>query len=146
MLVCSNKYANYNYFLQDKFEAGIVLNGNEIKSCRSGHMSINESFVFIKNNEVFLKNSYIAPYDKAFAKNKYSNDPKRDRKLLLNKSEISKLKKAKERQGYTIVPVRAYFKGSYLKIEIAIAKGKKLYDKRETLKELDIKRRNGIQY
>ena len=140
-IVCNNPNASYLYFLLDKYEAGIVLSGDEIKAVRAGHMSIKESFVNVKNGEVFLKNAYIEQYSNAFDSVRKKSNERKDRKLLLHKTEISKLDKAIAQEGLTIVPIKAYFDGSYLKITIAVAKGKKTYDKRESIKEKDIARK-----
>lgn len=133
-LICNNPIASYQYFLLDKYEAGIVLSGDEIKSVREGHISIKESFVDIKNGECFLKNAYIKSYDKAFFSGK-ANGERRDRKLLLHKQEIAKLDKSLKEEGLTIVPTRVYFEKSFVKVEIALARGKKLYDKRDAIKD-----------
>ena len=140
-IVCNNPMANFQYFLLDKYEAGVVLTGDEIKSIRLGHISIKESFVIVKNNEVWLKNAFIQNYDKSFTGGRNKADEKKDRKLLLRKQEIFKIKKALEQDGLTLVPTKVYFNGSYVKVEIAIAKGKKLYDKRETIKKRDTERK-----
>ena len=140
-IVCNNPNASYLYFLLDKYEAGIVLSGDEIKAVRAGHMSIKESFVSVKNGEVFLKNAYIEQYSNAFDSVRKKSNERKDRKLLLHKTEISKLDKAIAQEGLTIVPIKAYFDGSYLKLTIAVAKGKKTYDKRESIKEKDIARK-----
>lgn len=140
-IVCNNPIANFQYFLLEKYEAGIVLTGDEIKSIRLGHISIKESFVVIKNNEVWLKNAFIQNYDKSFNAGRNKADEKQDRKLLLHKNEILKIKKALEQEGLTLVPTKVYFNGSYVKVEIAVAKGKKLYDKRETIKKRDVERK-----
>ncbi len=132
MIVTNNKKAYHEYFIDETIEAGIVLVGSEVKSVRDGGMSLNESFVNIKNNEVYLKNAYIKPFEKASA---FVPDAHRDRKLLLNKREILKMQRAVKEKGYTVVPIKVYFKNNKVKVEIAIAKGKKLYDKKETLKE-----------
>lgn len=135
-VIASNKRASFDYFLLQKFEAGILLVGSEVKSIRAGGVSINESFVNIENSEIFLKNAYIKPYDKAKS---YVPETKRTRKLLLNKQEIDKI--AKERQtGLTIIPTKVYLKNGFVKVEIALAKGKKNYDKRQTLAEKTAKR------
>ena len=135
-IIVSNKRAAYDYFLLQKFEAGIMLAGSEVKSIRNGGISINESFVLIENGEIFLKNAYIKPYDKAKS---YIPDSKRTRKLLLNRREIDKI--AKERQtGLTIVPTKVYLSNGLVKVEIALAKGKKNYDKRHTIAEKSAKR------
>ncbi len=132
-VIASNKRAYYDYNISDKTEAGIELEGCEVKSVRAGGISINESFITIDNNEMLLKNAYVKPYEKTTA---YSPNSKRNRKLLLHKKEISKFAKAREVKGMTIVPVRVYINDKGLvKLEIALGKGKKLYDKRETLKQ-----------
>lgn len=131
-LIANNKRAFYDYHISDKYEAGIELVGSEVKSIRNGGISINESFITIDNDEVFLKNAYIKPYDKSKS---FCPDSKRNRKLLLHKLEIKKLNKAKDTKGMTIVPLKVYITNKGLvKIEIALAKGKKLFDKREALK------------
>lgn len=140
-IVCNNPNASYLYFLLDKYEAGIVLTGDEIKAVRAGHMSIKESFVSVKNGEVLLKNAYIEQYSNAYDGSRKKANERKDRKLLLHKTEISKLKKAVSQEGLTIVPIKAYFDGSYLKLTIAEAKGKKTYDKRESIKQKDIDRK-----
>ena len=132
IIIANNKKAFHDYFIEDTFEAGIVLVGSEVKSVRDGGMSLNESFVIIKNSEVFLKNAYIKPFEKTTA---FVPDTHRDRKLLLNKREIAKLTRSVKEKGCTIVPTKVYFKNNMVKVEIGIAKGKKLYDKKETLKE-----------
>lgn len=131
-IIANNKKAFHDYFIEDTFEAGIVLVGSEVKSVRDGGVSLNESFVIIKNSEVFLKNAYIKPFEKTSA---FIPDSHRDRKLLLNAREITKLTRAVKEKGNTIVPIKVYFKNNMVKVEIGIAKGKKLYDKKETLKE-----------
>ncbi len=136
-IVASNKFAHFNYFVLDTFEAGIALNGSEIKSIRQNGMTLNESFVLIKNNQVFLKNSFIKPYQSL---NNFSPKPDRDRVLLLNKNEILKLKQKVEQKGLTIVPIKAYLKDELLKIEIGLCQGKKLFNKKDDKKEKDIKR------
>ena len=133
-IITVNKKATFDYFLEKTFEAGICLVGDEVKSIRQKHISLLDSFVFVRNGEVFLKNVYIKNYEKAFL----PIDEKRSRKLLLNKREIEKLSKLDD--GRTIIPTKVYFKGPYVKVEIAIAKGKKLYDKRDTIKKRDIDR------
>ena len=140
-IVCNNPNASYLYFLLDKYEAGIVLTGEEIKAVRAGHMSIKESFVTVKHGEVLLKNAYIEQYSNAFDGVRKKSNERKDRKLLLHKTEIVKLEKAVSQEGLTIVPIKAYFEGSYLKITIAEAKGKKTYDKRESIKQKDIDRK-----
>lgn len=140
-IVCTNPVASFQYFLLDKYEAGIVLSGDEIKSIRLGHISIKEAFVLVKNGEVWLKNAFIQNYDKSFIGARNKSNEKQDRKLLLHKNEIAKIKKSLEHEGLTIVPTKVYFNGSLAKLEIAIAKGKKLYDKRETIKKREVERK-----
>ena len=136
-VVASNKFANFNYFLLEKFNAGIVLCGCEIKSIRQNGMSLNESFVKIQGGQVILKNAYVKPYQSV---NNFSPNPRRDRVLLLNKREILKLSQNVSQKGLTIVPVKAYFDKNYLKLEVALARGKKNYDKKQTINENEIKR------
>ena len=138
-VVATNKFANFNFFILSTLEAGIVLKGCEIKSVRTNGMTLNESFVLIKNNQVILKNSFIKTYQTV---NNFTPKPDRDRILLLNKNEILKLKSQVEQKGLTIVPVKAYFKEDKLKIEIGLGKGKKNYNKKEDKKEKDIQREN----
>ena len=140
--VCQNKRATFEYELLDKFEAGIVLTGDEIKSVRAGNMSINEAFCLVRGNQVFLKNVYIKPYDNAYAGYQKTSDARRDRVLLLNKREIGQLRSKVEEKSLNIVPLSAYFAKSYLKVEIALARGKKLYNKKDSIKERDIKRQS----
>jgi len=136
-VVATNKFAHFNYFILETFEAGISLNGGEIKSVRVNGMTLNESFVLISANKVLLKNSFIKNYQ---TQNNFSLKPDRDRLLLLNKNEILKIRQQVEQKGLTIIPIRAYFKDELLKIEIGIAKGKKLFNKKDDKKEKDIKR------
>ncbi len=136
-VIASNKRANYEYFLLKTFTAGIVLQGSEVKSIRAGHASINDTFVTIKNGEAYIMNMYIKPYE--YAQN-FVPDERRARKLLLNKSEIAELKNAISVKGQTVVPTKLFFDRSLVKVEIAVAKGKKLYDKRETIKQRDLAR------
>ncbi len=130
--IAVNKKALHNYFISDNFEAGIVLEGSEVKSVREGGISINEAFIQIKNGEAFLKNAYIKQYDKTSS---FAPNERRTRKLLLNKSEILKLFKKSEVSGCTLVPLRVYIKDGLVKVEGGVGKGKKLYDKREDLKK-----------
>lgn len=129
--IASNKKAYHNYFIEDKLEAGISLLGGEVKSLRSGKISIKEAFILIRQGEMFLVNAHIPEY-------KYStydrHEPLRTRKLLLKRQEINKMRVKIEQQGYTIVPLKIYFKGNFVKVEIGLAKGKHNYDKRATLK------------
>ncbi|MGN1208086.1 MAG: SsrA-binding protein SmpB [Christensenellales bacterium] len=143
-LIQTNKKAYFEYFVEDTFEAGLVLQGAEVKSVKSGHCSIAESYITIKNEELFLKNAYIKSYEKASAVQKL--DEKRIRKLLLNKTEIDKIKKKTEVKGYTIVPLKIYLKNHLVKVEIGICKGKKLYDKRETIKNRELDRKIKSEY
>ena len=137
-VISSNKRAFYDYFVSDLVEAGIVLEGSEVKSVRAGGVSLNESFVVIKNNEIFLKNAYIKPYEQATS---FKHDERRTRKLLLNKSEILKFERAVKEKGFTLVATKIYLnKAGKVKVEVGLAKGKKLYDKRQTLKEKTVKR------
>lgn len=137
-IVAKNKKAYHDYFIQDGLEAGIELQGTEIKSVRNGNVNLKDSYVKIKDNEAFLENVHISPYEQG---NRFNHDPLRTRKLLLHKKEILKLINKLKEGGLTIVPTKMYFNhGSKVKIEIAIAKGKKLYDKRQDLKEKDAKR------
>ncbi len=140
-MVAENKRARFEYELLETFEAGIVLTGDEIKSVRLGHFSIVDTYGYIKNGECFLRNSYIKEYSNSFDAGRYGDTTRRDRKLLLHKDEILKMKKKIEQDRLTIVPTKAYFSGSNVKVEIAIARGKKLYDKRESLKKKDLDRK-----
>ncbi len=136
-IISKNNKAYYNYFILETYEAGIVLTGSEIKAIRQSGLSLDESYVTFKNAEVFLLNAHIAQYHEA---NIFNHEPKRTRKLLLHKKEIFKLKKKAEEKSLTIIPTKAYFKGSHVKIEIALSRGKKLFDKRQTIKERDLQR------
>ena len=138
-LIANNKKAFHDYFIEDTYEAGIALAGTEVKSLRSGKCSIKEAFVRVENGEVYVYGMHITPYEKG---NIFNKDPLRDRKLLLNKREINKLIGLTKQQGYSLVPISLYFKGNLVKVELGIGKGKKLYDKRETIKERDLKREN----
>lgn len=137
MIEIKNKKAYFDYYIEEEFECGIVLKGTEIKSIRSGLANLKDCYAIIKNGEVYLLNMYISKYDDASI---FNHDERRTRKLLLNKKEILKLRDKVEVSGYTLVPVKLYFKGNKAKILLGIAKGKKNYDKRESLKEKDIKR------
>lgn len=139
-LVAENRRARFEYELLETFEAGIVLTGDEIKSVRAGHFSIVDCYGYIKNGECFLRNSYIKEYENSFNAKRGQDTTRRDRKLLLHGQEIEKLKKKLETENLTLVPTKAYFSGSNLKVEIALARGKKLYDKREVLKRRDLDR------
>ena len=136
-LVANNKKAYYDYFIDEKFEAGIELFGTEVKSIRMGKCSVKEAFVKIDKGEVFVYGMHVSPYEKG---NIFNKDPLRPRKLLMHRAEISKLDSKIAVKGYTIVPLQVYFKGSLVKLEIGLARGKKLYDKREDIAKKDQKR------
>ena len=133
-----NRKAGFNYFIEDRYEAGIQLEGAEVKSLRMGNANLSDSFCFIREGEVMLKNAHIAVYDKAGAYN--SKDAKRDRRLLLLKSEIHKIVGKVNEKGYTLVPLKLYFKDALVKIEVALCKGKQTVDKKNTIKERDLNR------
>lgn len=137
-----NKKAYFNYFIDNELEAGIVLKGTEIKSVRKGSVNLTDSYVRIKNNEAYIINMFIDKYDEG---NIFNHDPTRERKLLLHKKEIKRLLELTSRDGYTLVPVKLYIKNDKAKISIGIAKGKKLYDKRETIKKRDLERDNRLR-
>jgi len=132
-----NRKARHDYHVDDTFEAGLVLRGTEVKSLRDGKASFTDSFAYIKNGEVWLRDFYIKPYEHGSYNN---HDPRRQRKLLLNKREIRELEKATAQKGFTLVPLKLYFKKGYAKVLLGVAKGKKKYDKRESLKEKDTRR------
>ena len=136
-LIANNKKAYHDYFIEDKYEAGIELFGTEVKSIRMGKCSIKESFIRIDKGEVYVCGMHINPYEKG---NIFNKDPLRTRKLLLHRSEITKLGSRIAEKGYTLVPLQVYFKGSLVKMEIGLAKGKKLYDKRDDIAKKDQKR------
>lgn len=136
-----NKQTYFNYFVEDEIECGIVLTGTEIKSVRKGSVNIKDSYVRIKNNEAYIINMYIAKYEEA---DKFNHDEYRERKLLLHKKEIKKLSSNIKMEGYTLIPLSVYFKGSHAKVLIGLCKGKKNYNKKEAIKERDIKRSNNI--
>ncbi len=130
-----NRKARYDYFIEDSYECGIVLKGTEIKSIRDGKANIKDSYGMIKNNELYLLNMHISPYESG---NIFNHEERRTRKLLVNKKEIFKIKDKVNLEGYTLVPLKIYFKNGKAKVQLAIAKGKKTYDKRETIKQRDI--------
>ncbi len=132
-----NRKARYDYQIEDTYEAGIVLTGTEIKSIRQGKVNLKDSYAIIRNNEVYLLNTHISLYEEG---NRFNHEETRTRKLLFHKKEILKMKKKLEVEGYTLVPLKMYFVRSNAKILIGVAKGKKNYNKKETLKERDIKR------
>ena len=136
-LIANNKKAYHDYFILDTYEAGISLHGTEVKSLRMGKCSIKEAFVRIEKGEVIIYGMHISPYEKG---NIFNKDPLRPKKLLMHKSEIRKLVGKIAEQGYTLVPVEVYFKGSLVKVQIALAKGKKLYDKRQDIAKKDMRR------
>ena len=136
-LVANNKKAYHDYFIEEKYEAGLVLHGTEVKSLRMGKCSIKEAFIRIENGEVCIYGMHISPYEKG---NIFNKDPLRVRKLLLHKSQIQKLIGNSAEKGYTIVPLQVYFSNGRAKIEIGLAKGKKLYDKRQDIAKKDQKR------
>jgi len=133
----TNRKARYDYEIEDTYEAGIVLMGTEIKSVRDGRAQLKDSYAIVKNGEVFLLNMHISPYEKG---NIFNHEETRTRKLLLNKKEIFKIRDKIEVEGYTLIPIKVYFKGNKAKILLGVAKGKKNYDKRETIKKRDIER------
>jgi SsrA-binding protein len=133
----SNKKAHYDYIIETTYEAGIVLKGTEIKSIRDGKANLKDSYAIYKNGEIFLLNMHISEYDKG---NQFNHEETRTRKLLLNKREILKIRDSLQIEGYTLIPVKLYFKGNKAKIMLGIAKGKKLYDKREAIKKKDMDR------
>ena len=136
-LIANNKKAYHDYFIEEKYETGIALHGTEVKSLRMGKCSIKESFVRIENGEVFIYGMHISPYEKG---NIFNKDPLRVRKLLMHKSEIGKMMGRIKEKGYTVVPLQVYFRGSLAKVEIGLAKGKKLYDKRQEIAKKDMRR------
>ena len=133
-LIAKNPVARHNYTIEDTLEAGIVLFGTEIKSIRAGKVNLKDSYAVIKNGEVFILGMHISPYEKG---NIFNKDPMRSRKLLLNKSEINKLIGKTKQKGYSLIPISLYFKGIFIKLELGIGKGKKLYDKRQDLAKKD---------
>ena len=137
-LIAKNPTAYHNYAIEDKLEAGIVLSGTEIKSIRKGKANLKDSYAIIKNGEVYIVGMHISPYEHG---NIFNKDPLRDRKLLLNKKEINKLVGLTKQKGYSLVPISLYFKGSFVKVELGIGKGKKLYDKRQDIAKKDAERR-----
>ena len=135
--IAQNKKARHDYFIEETYEAGIELFGTEVKSIRQGKINLKDSYAAIYKGEVYVYNMHISPYEKG---NIFNKDPMRTRKLLLNKYEINKLIGYVQQKGYTLVPLSVYFKGSLVKIELAVAKGKQLHDKRQAIAERDAKR------
>ncbi len=136
-LVANNKKAYHDFFIDEKFEAGIELFGTEVKSIRMGKCSIKESFIKIENEQVYIYGMHVSPYEKG---NIFNKDPLRVKRLLLHKQEIRRLLSKIKEKGYTLVPLQVYFKGSLVKVEMGLARGKKLYDKREDIAKKDAKR------
>ena len=136
-LIANNKKAYHDYFILDTYEAGIALHGTEVKSLRMGKCSVKESFIRVENGEVFIYGMHISPYEKG---NIFNKDPLRPRKLLLHKAEINKMLGKTKEKGMAIVPLKVYFKGSLVKVEIGLARGKKLYDKRNDIAKKDQRR------
>lgn len=132
-MIAENKKVRFDYFVEETFEAGVKLEGAEIKSIRAGNVNLKDSFCYIRDGEIYLKNAHISPYEKGCAYSIY--DPRRDRKLLMHKSEINRLFSKVQRQGYTVAVTKLYFNGSLVKAEVALCKGKKLHDKRRTIAE-----------
>ncbi|GIW21322.1 MAG: SsrA-binding protein [Candidatus Sericytochromatia bacterium] len=135
--IVENRKAFHDFFIEEKYQAGIVLKGTEIKSIRMRAVNLKDSFARIENGEVFLYNMHISPYTHG---NRFNHEPTRTRKLLLNKKEIRKLIGKTKEKGYSLIPLKLYFSGDWVKVELALAKGKKEFDKRESIKEKDIKR------
>lgn len=142
-LVCNNKKAYHDYFVEEKFEAGLALAGTEVKSLRLGKCSVKESFIRITNGEVFVYGMHISPYEMG---NIFNKDPMRPKKLLLHKSEILKLSQQTTEKGYTLIPLEVYFKDGRAKLEFGLCKGKKLYDKREDIAKKDERRANEREF
>ena len=137
-LIAKNPTAYHNYTIEDKLEAGLVLSGTEIKSIRTGKVNLKDTYATIKNGEVYIIGMHISPYEHG---NIFKKDPLRDRKLLLNKREINKLYGLIKQKSYSLIPISLYFKGSIVKLELGIGKGKKLYDKRQDIAKKDAQRR-----
>ncbi len=142
-LIANNKKAYHDYFIEDKYEAGISLAGTEVKSLRMGKCSVKESFIRVENGEVYIYGMHISPYEKG---NIFNKDPLRPRKLLLHRHEIHKIAGKMAEKGYTVVPLQVYFKGSLVKVEIALARGKKLYDKRQDIAKKDMRRESEREF
>jgi SsrA-binding protein len=136
-LICQNKKAFHNYFIEETYQAGISLLGSEVKSLREGKVNLGDSYGDIKRSEIFLVDAHISPYPQA---NRLNHDPLRTRKLLLHKKEIKRLIGKVEQRGFTLIPVKLYFVDGKVKVDLALAKGKKLFDKRETLKKKTMER------
>ncbi len=135
--VANNKKAYHDYFIDSTYETGIVLVGSEVKSIRLGGVNLKDSFCIIKNGEIFILNMHVSPYEKG---SYFNEDPRRTRKLLMKRAEIDKLLGKVSAKGYTLVPTKIYFKGGLVKVEVGLARGKELHDKRDSIKEKDMKR------
>ncbi|QSO54717.1 SsrA-binding protein SmpB [Alicyclobacillus curvatus] len=135
--LAQNRKAYHDYFIEDTFEAGLVLSGTEIKSIRKGSANLRDAYAQVQNGEVWVYNMHVSPYEQG---NRFNHDPTRPRKLLLHKSEIAKLIGAVKEQGYTLIPTKLYIRNGYCKVELGLAKGKKQYDKRESAKARDANR------
>lgn len=142
-LIANNKKAYHDYFIEEKYEAGIVLHGTEVKSLRMGKCSIKESFIHIDQGEVYIYGMHISPYEKG---NIFNKDPLRPKKLLMHRNQIMKLQGQLSEKGYTLVPLQVYFKEGLAKVEIGLAKGKKLYDKRQDIAKKDQRRENEREF
>lgn len=136
-VVAQNRKASHDYFIEETYEAGMVLKGTEIKSIRAGRVNLKDSFARVEDGEVFLYNMHISPYEQG---NRFNHDPLRTRKLLLHKDEIRKLIGATKEKGYTLIPLKVYIRNGFAKVELALAKGKKLYDKRQAMAKRDAQR------
>ena len=143
-LIAKNPVAYHNFNIEDKYEAGIVLSGTEIKSIRSGKVNLKDSYAGFKNGECYIYSMHISPYEHG---NIFNKDPLRDRKLLLNRKELNKLFGKVKQDGYSLVPISLYFKGSYVKLELGLGKGKKLFDKRQDIakKDAELRMRKAIR-
>lgn len=137
-IVTENREAKFEYFIEDSYEAGIVLDGGEVKSIRAGNVNLKDSYCSIVNGELFIKGMHVAVYDKAGSYN--VKDSRRERRVLLHKSEINRLIGKVNQKGFTLVPLKVYFKGSLIKVEIGLCKGKHTYDKKQSIKERDLER------
>ena len=136
-LITENKKAYFDYFIEERIEAGIALKGSEVKSVKMGHINVKDSFCFFEDGKLVIKNCLISPYEKGSA---FNESPMRDRVLLLHKKEIERLYGKVKQKGYTLVPTKVYFNNNFVKIELGLAKGKHAYDKKETIKQKDIAR------
>lgn len=135
--IAENRKARHDYFIEETYEAGIALQGTEVKSCRLGRVNLRDSYAQVRNGELFLFHAHISPYEQG---NRFNHDPERDRKLLMHKGEIMRLLGKMREKGFTLVPLRLYFKKGKIKVELALARGKHAYDKRVDIAERDVKR------